>query len=725
MSVMKVAIAIVAYILSVFPLLAKPDFKSLGRDDFYSWSTSYRETVKERIGYSELERRFLPGKVSATLKESTEYAGYSHKELLLNILPDDSLLVDMFIPKVINKTVPLVVVLEDREDISSQAVNEGYIVVSIPVRSLCETVWTVSRVIDYATENLSFDRTNVICVGSQQAGVSTIYCGAIDTRISICVTVASFCPSKQSETAEDLIALAGLIAPRLFHVVHGEKDESYPIKDVQSAMRDLRQIYAVAGNEDGCRVFNGEDNSRFYGNGVWRFVRWRLLPPKNSDQSTSLSQDEMPVRVRQGRKQLPVVECNGFSYAIVNSEAPTKIVLEGLSDEESLDVSPHAYRAKLKARKGKALIDIPRAGYYVIRGSSIGKLFLFVEDKLNTPAGVNVLDCSGIVTDGKTNITSALQSAINDNTGRILVFPKGVYLTSGLHLPSDSHIFLEDGAVIRADRDSVEYDIRGTRAFVEISDADNVSISGVGVIDGDGPAVKRGARNRRNLLIVNSSNVSVDGVISLNPASWNTHILGSQNVTLRNYKVLNDMLVWNTDGIDPDCSNNVLIENCFAHCGDDCIAIKTTDRLGEARDLSRVTVRGCVFMSNKAGLKIGTETCGASMHDILFEDNDVIEALKPIYLRVEDGAHLHDVVYRNNRFESCYSGPSAYDLYASAGFKQDPRPYHIVVRKRKKTSKVGSIYNVLIEECVYEQPFPTEPVIQNPCKARVEVEFKK
>ena len=133
MSVMKVAIAIVAYILSVFPLLAKPDFKSLGRDDFYSWSTSYRETVKERIGYSELERRFLPGNVSATLKESKEYAGYSHKELLLNILPDDSLLVDMFIPKVINKTVPLVVVLEDREDISSQAVNEGYIVVSIPV----------------------------------------------------------------------------------------------------------------------------------------------------------------------------------------------------------------------------------------------------------------------------------------------------------------------------------------------------------------------------------------------------------------------------------------------------------------------------------------------------------------------------------------------------------------------------------------------------------------
>ena len=113
------------------------------------------------------------------------------------------------------------------------------------------------------------------------------------------------------------------------------------------------------------------------------------------------------------------------------------------------------------------------------------------------------------------------------------------------------------------------------------------------------------------------------------------------------------------------------------------------------------------------------------MHDILFEDNDVIESLKPIYLRVEDGAHLHDVVYRNNRFEACYSGPSAYDLYATVGFKQDPRPYHIVVRKRKKNSKVGAIYNILIEGCVYEQPFPTEPIIQNPCKARVDVELKK
>ena len=111
--------------------------------------------------------------------------------------------------------------------------------------------------------------------------------------------------------------------------------------------------------------------------------------------------------------------------------------------------------------------------------------------------------------------------------------------------------------------------------------------------------------------------------------------------------------------------------------------------------------------------------------DIVFEDNVVVEALKPICLRVEDGTRLHDVIYRNNRFERCYSGPSAYDLYDTPGFKQECLPYHFFVRKRKKGSKLGSIYDVLLEGNVYEQPFPTEPLVQNPSKARIEFEIKQ
>lgn len=683
--------------------------------------TVSREEVKERIGLSEYERKYMSYTPSAVVRECTEFSGYSVTSMSLNTEPDFSLNVNVFRPKDVEGRVPLVIVLEDREDISLQSVRQGYMTVSMPVRDLCGTVWDISKVIDYSFKELPVDRTNTICIGSQHAGVSTIYAGALDTRISISVPVSSFCPSPQ----EDIVSVAGLTAPRLFHVISGKDDVDIPVQAVKDGIRKLKRIYTAAGNVDGCRAFIGEEGRRFYGNGVWRFVKWRLLPEKESVLERTSSSWGKGFTASMDGKPLSIVRGGGFSYSFIDAASAVKIRLEGLPDVYDVDVSPHSSDVKVKAKKGCVTLKIPGKGYYIVNGSDGEKLFLFIEDMEPTPEGVNVLDCTGVVADGRTNITSALQSAIDANVGKTLVFPKGIYLTSGVRVPSDSHIFLEDGAVIRADRDSVIYDIRNTRAFVEIKDAANVSIRGCGVIDGDGPAVKRGARNRRNVLIVNSSDVEMEGIISLNPASWNTHILGSRNVTLKHYKVLNDMLVWNTDGIDPDCSDNVLIEDCFAHCGDDCIAVKTTDRLGEPRNLKGLTVRGCLFMTNKAGLKIGTETLGAEMSDIVFEDNVVVEALKPICLRVEDGTRLHDVIYRNNRFERCYSGPSAYDLYDTPGFKQECLPYHFFVRKRKKDSKLGSIYDVLLEGNVYEQPFPTEPLVQNPSKARIEFEIKQ
>ena len=412
-----------------------------------------------------------------------------------------------------------------------------------------------------------------------------------------------------------------------------------------------------------------------------------------------------------GRGNVIVDSACGFSYIIDHRTPPFDLTLPGFEGARSIDVSPHSRGVKAELKNGKAILRIEESGYYILTADDARKFFVFAEASAVSPSGVNVLEADGIVSDGSTNITQALQKLINESDGTELVFPKGEYLVGGLRIPSGCRIFLEEGAVIKADpKEILYYEDEGTHAFIEIADAIGVSIRGAGIIDGNARGLYASAEKRRNILVVNSSDVLIEGIISFDPARWNTHILWSRDVTVRGVKLLNDRSVKNTDGFDPDCSENVLIENCFAHCSDDCVAIKTTDRYGVAKDLKGVTVRDCVFETKKSALKVGTETLAGSMSGICFENNEVVECDRGMSLYVLDGTSIHDVVYKNNRFERNYPD----NIQA---------PYHFYVKKRNDTSRLGAIFDVVLENCVFEQPFPNPPLSENPYGARLEVEL--
>lgn len=690
-----------------------------------------RNRLEEELGIANMKRNAGSFKPVAVLKESGKVGSYLRSSCMLTTEPGVSIPLEVLVPANTSGKLPMVLVIPGLDDdgavIALQAVNEGYVTVIPSARYLFgggadgrtemgERIWDISRTIDWAGENLPVDGTNIVCTGVSDAGKVASYAGALDKRISITMPAAAF--------GRDLLDIAALVAPRIFHAINGKSDESVPYEEAKAALKDLSDIYKTAGNIDGCSMYGGDGGHRFFKKGAWRFVSMRLFPPKDSAAFKTSSYWDGKYEVTLDGEPAGLHSGPGFSYLVCHRSAPFTIRVKGIGTLDKLDVSPHKKNVAVCRDENGACFTINEQGYYIAYGPEKSKLLIFAEPLPETPAGVDVRTCEGVVADGKTNITEALQSAVNGNVGKTLIFPAGVYLTSGLLIPSRSDIFLEEGAVIRADRDSVIYDIEGTHAFIEIKGARNVRIRGAGMIDGDGKTVKVGARNRRNVLAVESSDILLEGIFSMNPASWNTHILGCRNVTLRNYKILNDFYIWNTDGIDPDCSDNVLIENCFAHCGDDCIAVKTTDRLGRILDLKGVTVRGCVFSSNKAGLKVGTETCGRSMSDILFEDNVVIESWKPMYLHVSDGAELFNIVYRNNIYERCYTGPSAYDYYDGSDITPGPPAYHFTVTKRHPESRLGSIHDVLVEACVYETPFPSEAQVDNEYGTRLEFEFR-
>jgi hypothetical protein len=175
---------------------------------------------------------------------------------------------------------------------------------------------------------------------------------------------------------------------------------------------------------------------------------------------------------------------------------------------------------------------------------------------------------------------------------------------------------------------------------------------------------------------------------------YNAHVVGSDHVTFRNVKVISDQNVPNTDGIDPDSSRDVMIDGCFFCCADDCISIKTSGQSGVKGDAERITVRNCVFMSRTSATKFGNETIAGAQRDILFENNDVLEADRAITLSCMDGKPLRKPPLRRHASRAADPGWDA-----SSDSRPCPRP------AAQPQGGAGRIHNVLFKNLSVEHDY--------------------
>src|SRR5688500_7468403 len=94
--------------------------------------------------------------------------------------------------------------------------------------------------------------------------------------------------------------------------------------------------------------------------------------------------------------------------------------------------------------------------------------------------------------------TKAIQKAIDEaaKKGGVVSFEKGVYLTGTLFIKSNVHLKVDEGVTLLASHDENLYPRKPTRiagiemtwlsAMINVENAENVKISGLGVIDGNG-----------------------------------------------------------------------------------------------------------------------------------------------------------------------------------------------------------------------------------------------
>lgn len=229
--------------------------------------------------------------------------------------------------------------------------------------------------------------------------------------------------------------------------------------------------------------------------------------------------------------------------------------------------------------------------------------------------------------------------------GRLLYIEAGLYYISECiwNLPSHTRIYMEGGAVLL-----------GGLAF---SHGENLQISGRGVL-----CLRDFARFTciNGIRMDHSKNISLDGLIFINPPHYTISLGCCEQVKIHNVKSFS-CEGW-SDGLDMMSCRDVTASGCFLRTSDDCVAIYGS-RWDNRGGSSHIVIRDSVVWADVAHpLMIGThgdyEHDGDLIEDILFENIDVLEhhEFQPGYLgalaiNAGDKNLVRNVTYRNIRIE--------------------------------------------------------------------------
>lgn len=255
----------------------------------------------------------------------------------------------------------------------------------------------------------------------------------------------------------------------------------------------------------------------------------------------------------------------------------------------------------------------------------------------------------GAKADGVTRDTAALQAAIDAcarKGGGTVTLTAGTYLSAPIVLRSNITLQLDKGATLLGSSDHADYPAKtefrapGLQSLLSATNAENVAITGEGVIDGAGESWWLQARAQKDAGILGSEHtrprlvvfdhcrhVRVEGVTIQNSPMWQLVPYYSDDIVIRNIKVLAPAHSPNTDAIDPFSSSHVVIDYVYADVGDDDIAIKSgmINSPGPDDPSRDITITDCHFMHGH-GLSVGSEIAGGARNitaeRIQFEGTD-------------------------------------------------------------------------------------------------------
>ena len=290
----------------------------------------------------------------------------------------------------------------------------------------------------------------------------------------------------------------------------------------------------------------------------------------------------------------------------------------------------------------------------------------------------------GAKADGETLNTEAINNAIkavSEKGGGKVVIPEGLWLTGPVVLQNNVNLHVEKNALVLFSGDADLYplvrtsfeglDMLRCQSPISAMNAENIAITGHGVLDGSGDSwrpVKRnkmtdgqwksllksggvvdesgkvwypnegalkasiltGSKEKREisdsewegmkrwlrpvlLSIVKCKRVLLEGVTFRNSPSWCLHPLSCEDLTLNGVKVFNPWYSQNGDALDVESCKNVVVTNSLFDAGDDAICIKSgkdADGRRRGEPCENVLVKNNTVLHGHGGFVVGSEMSG-------------------------------------------------------------------------------------------------------------------
>ncbi|KAL2935105.1 putative polygalacturonase [Bienertia sinuspersici] len=263
----------------------------------------------------------------------------------------------------------------------------------------------------------------------------------------------------------------------------------------------------------------------------------------------------------------------------------------------------------------------------------------------------------GAVGDGVTLNTQAIQNAIQHiagaagKGGAMLYFPPGRWLTGSFGLVSHVTLSFHKDAVLLGSMNSEDWPVidplpsygRGRelpgRRHQSLIYGYNVKDV---IITGD------------NATINGQGNVWWDWFHNKTLDYTRPHLI--DKVVVKNLTIIAPYKSPNTDGVDPDSSNDVCIEDCYISNGDDHVAIKSGwDQYGISfgRPSTNIHIYRLTGESQSSGVVIGSEMSGG-VSEVYVEGLKIYNSPTAITIRLTPGrggyvrnVYISDVVVRN------------------------------------------------------------------------------
>jgi len=150
------------------------------------------------------------------------------------------------------------------------------------------------------------------------------------------------------------------------------------------------------------------------------------------------------------------------------------------------------------------------------------------------------------------------------------------------------------------------------RALISAEHAEDIAITGAGIISGNpvvGPL--RDPRGPAVVEMIECGNVRVEGVRLKSTRIWTLHPAYCHDVRIEG--VTFETTGANSDGIDPDSCQRVVIDGCIFTTDDDNIAIKSgkgLEGVKVGRPCEDILITNCTFIKGYTSIALGSELSG-------------------------------------------------------------------------------------------------------------------